>query len=129
MLHHVSPIWSSSRWKLFEFNSCIYIKPQPLSASPQAYDAARNNCNHFTDRASLYLAWILRGFEVVEFHCDQDLLKSSNCWYGKAEESRALTNHWMINEYWTLESFRRRFAVIWFLLVSHPYKKMLFRSK
>ena len=23
----------------------------------EAYDAARNNCNHFTDRVSMYLAW------------------------------------------------------------------------
>ena len=74
----------------FEFNACVYIKPEPLSASPQAYDAARNNCNHFTDRASLYLAWILSGFEVVEFPCDQELLKFSSSLYEKVEESRAL---------------------------------------
>ena len=74
----------------FEFNSCIYIKSQPLLASPQAYDAARNNCNHFTDRASLYLAWILSGFEVVEFPCDQELLNFCSGLYEKVEESRAL---------------------------------------
>ena len=101
----------------FEFNACVYIKPEPLSASPQAYDAARNNCNHFTDRASLYLAWILSGFEVVEFPCDQELLKFSRCLYEKVEESRALIIG--LDEY--IESFRRRSAAICFLLIGESF--------
>ncbi|CAE6970759.1 DESI1, partial [Symbiodinium sp. CCMP2456] len=51
----VIPLGSTLRQR-DELHAFIVDELKPIF-NREAYDAARNNCNHFTDRVSMYLAW------------------------------------------------------------------------